>query len=458
MHSSLLRLTALAALAAFLPAQNWQLATPANAPSPREGASMAWDAGRQLTVLFGGYEWGADVHFDDLWEYDGDDWTRRQLTTGPAARQRAGICHDEQRGVIVLFGGVHVGWNSSTFFDDTWEYDGTTWTQVITAAAPTPRSCPMAYDPAHGKVILHGGIGQQGALTDTWEFDGSVWIQRAPATTPPPRFDCALAFDRNRGRMVLQSSNLLGTPLPLQTWEWDGNNWTLATNATPAPACPEMAMAYDRHRGVIVLVGAGYGANAESWEYDGSNWRLAATLPQNSLSGHALAYDERRGAIVSFGGEVASGIFIISTDATWEFGTVADCTPLGTGCAATGPVPALGATNGSTPRAGSSFVGEVSGLSPQTLPLLVLGLSTTTWGTTPLPMSLGVIGLPACSLHTSIDVALPLLNQAGRATWSLPIPPSPFWHGVNIFAQAVVTDAALQAQSVTNAVRLSIGR
>lgn len=455
---SLSRLAALAALAALLPSQTWQLANPAHAPSAREGHAMAWDAGRQLTVLFGGYEWGADVHFADTWEYDGVDWTRRQLTGGPSARQQAGMCYDEQRGVMVLFGGLRDNWFNNTFYGDTWEFDGVSWTQITTPNAPSPRFAPMAYDPVRGKVVLHGGTSPIGALSDTWEYDGANWTQRTAATVPPANYDCSLAFDRNRGRMVLQSSFIMGTPLPLQTWEWDGSNWSLATYTTPPPSYPEMVITYDRHRGVIVLVGAGYTANAEAWEYDGSDWHLLRTLPQNTLSGHALAYDERRGAVVSFGGEVASGMYIVATDATWELGTVASCTPSGAGCAATGPIPTLGAAAGSAPRTGSTFVGEVGALQPQALPVLALGLSDTLWGSTALPMSLGLIGLPACSLRTSVDVALPLTNTAGTATWSLPIPASPFLHGVNLFAQALVTDTALQAQSVSNAVRLSIGR
>jgi hypothetical protein len=56
-------------------------------------------------------------------------WTE-QPATGPPARSRASMAYDAARDVTVLFGGIDCG---SPFSDcgDTWTWDGTQWSQVV---------------------------------------------------------------------------------------------------------------------------------------------------------------------------------------------------------------------------------------------------------------------------------------------------------------------------------------
>ena len=51
---------------------------------------MAYDAGRQRTVLFGGFTGvtTGTVH-GDTWEYDGSQWLRRSPAESPPARYGA---------------------------------------------------------------------------------------------------------------------------------------------------------------------------------------------------------------------------------------------------------------------------------------------------------------------------------------------------------------------------------
>jgi hypothetical protein len=53
--------------------------------------------------------------------------------TGPAARSFQLTSHDSDRGENVLFGGQVTG----GFLNDTWEWDGTEWTQVADTG-PSP--------------------------------------------------------------------------------------------------------------------------------------------------------------------------------------------------------------------------------------------------------------------------------------------------------------------------------
>src|SRR4029077_15446731 len=50
------------------------------------------------------------------------------------------------------------------------------WTRLSPANAPSARSSPaMAFDRAGLKVVLFGGLGDNGYRNDTYTFDGATW-------------------------------------------------------------------------------------------------------------------------------------------------------------------------------------------------------------------------------------------------------------------------------------------
>src|SRR5262249_12266836 len=134
-------------------------------------------------------------------------------------RAEHALAYDSARGVTVLFGGT----GYADYLADTWEWDGTTWTQRI--SGPSARTLhAMAYDSARRVTVLFGGTGA-GYLADTWEWDGVNWMQRSPSSNPPGRIYHALAYDSARGVTVLFGGRGNGSATPLgDTWEWDGTN------------------------------------------------------------------------------------------------------------------------------------------------------------------------------------------------------------------------------------------
>ncbi len=82
------------------------------------------------------------------------------------------------------------------------------------------------------------------------------------------------------------------------------------------------AMVYDTQRNVIVLFG-GYsrlskedegGALNDTWEYDGVTWRRIETAVSPSpRSGHTMAYDNKRGVVILFGGNSADSPLLNDT-------------------------------------------------------------------------------------------------------------------------------------------------
>jgi hypothetical protein len=125
---------------------------------------MAFDSARSKIVLFGGYDGSGNV--SDTWEWNGTIWTQLSPATNPPGRSGHAMAYDTARGVTVLFGGDHGG-----EFDDTWEWNGTNWTQRSPATSPTARvGHAIAYDSARGVTVLFGGIAGSTYFSDTWEY------------------------------------------------------------------------------------------------------------------------------------------------------------------------------------------------------------------------------------------------------------------------------------------------
>jgi uncharacterized repeat protein (TIGR01451 family) len=182
------------------------------------------------------------------------------------------MAYDPATGDMVLFGG---GGNSGVL-NDTWTWNGTTWTQLSPATSPPVRAgASMAYDPATGNMVLFGGLGNSGFLGDTWTWDGTTRTQQSPATSPPARYGASMAYDPATGDMVLfgggGSSGVLG-----DTWTWDGTTWTQLSPATSPPARYGASMAYDPAIGDMVLFG---GISSDSG-YLGDTWTYGPSAPQ----------------------------------------------------------------------------------------------------------------------------------------------------------------------------------
>ncbi len=134
----------------------------------------------------------------------------------------------------------------------------------------------------------------------------------------------------------------------------------------------------------------------------------------------------------------------------------------GTGCAGPAPgVPRIGVRNGPTP--GGTTTIHVSKAAPGVGALLLLGLSNTQAGTTPLPFELGGLAMSGCFLRTSADFVYSQFTQAGypapgRASVAFPIPSSTSLVGSVFFAQWFVGGSAVSPipGSMTRAVQLTI--
>ena len=91
--------------------------------------------------------------------------SRTAKGSAPTARSHMGMANDAETGQVVLFG----GWDGTQPLDDTWTWDGSSWTEQHPVRSPEPRCCfQMAYDAARGQVVLSGGTDLYTYYTDTW--------------------------------------------------------------------------------------------------------------------------------------------------------------------------------------------------------------------------------------------------------------------------------------------------
>jgi len=225
-------------------------------------------------------------------------------------------------------------------------------------------------------------------------------------------------------------------------------------------------MAYDSARGQVVLFGGissdGQTYLADTWVWDGANWSLWTGRGPSFRRYHGMAFDSARGRTEVFAGWGNGTVF----NDTWENGlkgngngfspmNPASVTPFGTGCPGSGGTPALGSDQGSLPWIGQTFTARLANLGISTAlnrPFLILGDSNA-------PLELSPLGMPGCSLYANPLVTLPLTNQGGTATWSVPIPNDPSYVGVSLYTQGFVTSPGSNplGMVVSNACELRLG-
>ena len=429
----------LVAMAATATAQEWYPELQSVSPPARRFHAMAHVGG--YNVLFGGINEQSGVVFNDTWTYDGLSWTQ-STANGPGARQRFASCVDRTRNVLIVFGGEDANGQP---LSDTWEFDGTHWSQAATASlvTPSPRlGAAMAFDEARGVVVLFGGGATGTTPTDeTWQFDGTNWRQLGLTTMPPARQGHTMTHDAARGRTILFGGFEPGIgSFGSDTWEWDGATWQQIVTATVPATAIFPSMTFFEPHGIAVMTGSNGVASqpVRTWIFDGMDWSAGPTAPA-ALGGRqaqAITFDPIREMVVLFGGARIGFGGASPLQDTWELSTQATFDSFGTGCSLGSATPELTAVANSRPQIGSALRLEVSPAGSQVL--FVAGLSDATYPGGSLPLDLSLLGMPGCELLTSIDFTSWQTPVADRATTAIAIPLRRDLIGQQFFAQALV--------------------
>ncbi len=249
-------------------------------------------------VMFGGVT--SSILNANTYEFDGTAWTQKAPAHSPPARRSHAMSTLGSK--VVLFGGYTS--TSPYNLNDTWEWNGTDWTQRTPATSPSGRY-------GHGmatlgsKVVLFGGWqGSSNLVGDTWTWDGTNWTKQSPATSPSARHDFGMTTLGSK--VVLFGGDIAWYgSWDNQTWEWDGTTWTQRFPGTSPPKQPPGGMGSVGSSAVLAFNWAG---NSVSYAWDGANWADVSS-PHVPASAIAAASTGNKVVAVAKGSAVETWIW-----------------------------------------------------------------------------------------------------------------------------------------------------
>ena len=224
--------------------RKWSQLFPRSNPGPQDGPAMVTDLGRGKVLLF-----TADTS-NTVWEWDGSKttWTNRTPVPGTVTPTSAPwvqlLTFDEGRQKMFFFQGQS-NWAGTTSNSVYWEWDpiSTGWgfhdsgDFVDFGTSPFP---VIAYDSLRRRqIVATNATTTTGPTTSikTWELDtnGPTWYRRDLSTGPTSLTSAAMAFDSQRGVMVLFGAGPYDGSNRGETWEYkvtslgNGEGCTAAT-------------------------------------------------------------------------------------------------------------------------------------------------------------------------------------------------------------------------------------
>lgn len=280
-------------------------------PGPRYETRMVYDAKIQRIVLFGGItaaDSGTAKAYDlgDTWEWNGQRWMQQFTPVAPTARSSHNMVYDQNRQRVLVFGGK----NGSTYLNDTWKYEGGAWSQIVTPNSPPARVLAGgAYDAVRDRFIVYGGTGLQNdtafAFRDTWEFDGTTWTQVGANGSGPDVAKPILVYDRKHNKTLMLAED---TSVVTKMYEYDSDakTWKPLTPTLLPPCVNEGMVEYDTLRDVVVYTGGVCSDSAstdDTYEWSGDNWtKIDLNSNEGRTFGSGMAYDQAHQVMVLYGG------------------------------------------------------------------------------------------------------------------------------------------------------------
>jgi cysteine-rich repeat protein len=283
---------------------------------PPEGslASLVFDSWRGVTLLRSPYA--------GFWAWDGVTWTELPLLRGVLPPHNSVFAFDDVRGVGVEYGRPigALGWPTG---ESLHEWDGESWTVVPEPSVHPPRRdhAAMAAHPTLG-VLVYGGCADpttslcDGALLeDTWSWDGASWTEHQTTNTPGPRVLAELVWDPVAEHAVLLGGRdaWVGEQTTQPPFAWNGTDWTPAGLSGDGPT-PWLGAVWDAGRQRLVGVGGYASVPLRHLERAPEGWIDPTVQPPPRDDG-AIVWDSAREVLVLFGGDDGSTEY----DDTWEF-------------------------------------------------------------------------------------------------------------------------------------------
>ncbi len=164
-----------------------------------------------------------------------------------------------------------------------------------------------------GNTISHDGCSSR------CDIESPRWMDIDRDAPSDLRTKMSATFDVRRGRVVAFGGTEPGvsssTFFPRTTWEWD-RAWFEDSSLTSPEGRAEAALAYDDRRGVTVMFGGlrTNGFSGDTWEWSGTDWAPVDVVGPPVRAGAAMAYDAAGDRVVLFGGRDDAK----TLDDTWQ--------------------------------------------------------------------------------------------------------------------------------------------
>lgn len=182
--------------------EKWTQLCPVCNPAHRFSHKMFYDTSREAVIVYGGYN--KEKGFGEAWMWNGSAWSNLYFSTNAPGFFFSPLVYDRQRQRAVGFASTP-GWGG------TWIWEGERWFQPDLDVQPSVRTDPaLVYNPRSGHIILFGGEHEEEGewmgtywLNDTWLFDGETWSQLQFPVAPPSRYQSIAFYDPVRQSIVI---------------------------------------------------------------------------------------------------------------------------------------------------------------------------------------------------------------------------------------------------------------
>jgi hypothetical protein len=286
-------------------------------PPPCPEAEFVYHPELQQMLLVNCVQDPSKKNLNVIWGWNGTQW-QRVTEGGPPGRILGGAAYDEDRNVLVLYGGRPIDLGKCN--QETWEWDGQMWERKDVTPPTACDHVKMVYDAASGKSILFSGLDpSENLVNETWSWNGAEW-KRLSDTGPESRGHFGFVYDPTHQQILLYGG--YASTVTDEFWVWKENAWQQIDFPGPGNLS-HFGMAYDTNANALYISGGATTTSTfssltdKTWVLSDGRWReLQPASSPSRRGGPAMGYDPVRKRIVLYGGFDASRK---SLDDTWEW-------------------------------------------------------------------------------------------------------------------------------------------
>lgn len=253
-----------------------------------------------------------------IWGWNGTHW-QKVTEGGPPGRILGGAAYDEKRNVFVLYGGRPIDLGKCS--QETWEWDGQTWTKKDVTPPTACDHVKMVYDAANAESILFSGLDpSENRINETWSWNGQEW-RLLSKEGPESRGHFGFVYDPTHEQILLYGG--YASTVTDEFWVWKDRAWQEINFPGPGKLS-HFGMADDTNANALYVFGGATSTSTfasltdKTWVLTGGSWHeLHPTPSPSKRGGPAMGYDPVRKRIVLYGGFNSSRQ---NLDDTWEWG------------------------------------------------------------------------------------------------------------------------------------------